>query len=238
VRAAGARVGLVADLVRFPVKSFGGERLRRGFVGPFGLLGDRRIAVVGEDGDIGTARRAHRLLAYAAHSTERESGEGAQVRAPDGRTLAWDDPELARALSADLGRPVRLVRSPASFHDAAPLHLVTDASLTAMEGWLGGEVDRRRFRPNLVVELDDPEASFAEAGWMGRRLALGDGLTVEVVSPTERCAITTFDPDTLERDTRVLAALARERENLFGVYARVLTPGWVAVGDPVVIEPA
>jgi uncharacterized protein YcbX len=164
--------------VRFPVKSFGGERLRRGFVGPFGLLGDRRIAVVGADGDIGTARRAHRLLAYAAHSTERESGEGAQVRAPDGRTLAWDDPELARALSADLGRPVRLVRSPASFHDAAPLHLVTDASLTAMEGWLGGEVDRRRFRPNLVVELDDPEAPFAEAGWMGRRLALGDGLTV------------------------------------------------------------
>jgi hypothetical protein len=30
-----------------------------------------------------------------------------------------------------------------------------------------------------------------------------------VVSPTERCAITTFDPDTLERDNRVLAGLAR-----------------------------
>ena len=43
---------------------------------------------------------------------------------------------------------------------------------------------------------------------------------LEVVSPTERCAITTFDPDTLERDNRVLAGLARERENLFGVYAR------------------
>ena len=40
-----------------------------------------------------------------------------------------------------------------------------------------------------------------------------------VVSPTERCAVTTFDPDTLERDNRVLAGLARERENFFGVYA-------------------
>jgi hypothetical protein len=27
---------------------------------------------------------------------------------------------------------------------------------------------------------------------------------LEVVSPTERCAITTFDPDTLERDSRVV----------------------------------
>ena len=36
----------MADLWRFPVKSFGGERLRRAFVGPFGILGDRRVAVV------------------------------------------------------------------------------------------------------------------------------------------------------------------------------------------------
>ena len=56
---------------------------------------------------------------------------------------------------------------------------------------------------------------------------------LEVVSPTERCAITTFDPDTLERDNRVLAGLARERENLFGVYARVVRPGWAEVGATV-----
>ena len=31
----------MSDLWRFPVKSFGGERVRRAFVGPFGLLGDR-----------------------------------------------------------------------------------------------------------------------------------------------------------------------------------------------------
>ena len=42
--------------------------------------------------------------------------------------------------------------------------------------------------------------------------------------------MTTFDPDTLERDNRVLAGLARERENLFGVYARVCRAGWAEVG--------
>ena len=56
-----------------------------------------------------------------------------------------------------------------------------------------------------------------------------------MVSPTERCAITTFDPDTLERDNRVLAGLARERENLFGVYARVVRAGWAEVGGPIVL---
>ena len=61
---------------------------------------------------------------------------------------------------------------------------------------------------------------------------------IEVVSPTERCAITTFDPDTLERDNRVLAGLARSRENLFGVYARVARPGWVRVGAAVRLAPA
>ena len=61
---------------------------------------------------------------------------------------------------------------------------------------------------------------------------------LQVISPTERCAITTFDPDTLERDNRVLAGLARERENLFGVYARVARPGWAEVGASVRIVAA
>ena len=50
-------MGIVSDLWRFPVKSFGGERLRRAFVGPFGVLGDRRFAVVDEDGRGLSARR-------------------------------------------------------------------------------------------------------------------------------------------------------------------------------------
>ena len=129
-----------------------------------------------------------------------------------------------------------LGRSAVGVHDAAPVHLLTTASLTAAQDWVGGEeIDRRRFRANVIVELDDPEP-FAEAGWVGRALALGaDGPVLSVVSPTERCAITTFDPDTLERDTRVLAGLARARENLFGVYARVARPGWAQVGAPVAL---
>jgi uncharacterized protein YcbX len=228
---AGPVAGIVSDLWRFPVKSFGGERVRRAFIGPFGIIGDRRHAVRDEDGTPLSARRAHALLGFAARYGDGEAAEAASVTTPSGFELDPDDPGLARELSELVGRPVGMIRSAVGIHDAAPVHLLSTSSLAAAGAWLAGdEVDVRRFRPNLVVELEHPEP-FAESGWIGAHLELGDGGPVlEVVSPTERCAVTTFDPDTLERDNRVLAGLARERENLFGVYARVRRPGWTEVG--------
>jgi uncharacterized protein YcbX len=158
------------------------------------------------------------------------------VTTAEGWELPWDDPAVAEEVGRALGHPVSLVRSAVGVHDAAPIHLLTTASLPAAQAWVAGEeIDRRRFRANVIVELDEPEP-FAEAGWVGAALALGDsGPVLQVVSPTERCAITTFDPDTLERDNRVLAGLACERENLFGIYARVARPGWARVGDAVTL---
>ena len=230
--------GVVSDLWRFPVKSFGGERVRRAFVGPFGLLGDRRHAVTDDAGEALTARRAHRLLGFSARYAEPEAADDAQVRTPAGLALPWDDPAVAEELSAALGRDAWVVRSAVGVHDAAPVHLVTTGALAAASEWVAGEeIDRRRFRANIVIEADGDEP-FPEAGWVGAVLAVGeDGPRLRVVSPTERCAVTTFDPDTMERDNRVLAALARERDNFFGVYATVARPGWVAVGDPVLLEP-
>jgi MOSC domain-containing protein len=224
-------VGLVSDLWRFPVKSFGGERVRRAFLGPFGLLGDRRFAVLGSDGMPLSARRASALLGFSARCADAGAGEGVEVETPDGLVLDADDPMLAQALRDHLDRDVVVMRSGVGFHDAAAVHLVTDASLTALEEYAGLPLDRRRFRANVVVELAE-SMPFAEAGWPGMEMALGSAL-VGVLAPTERCAVTTFDPETLARDTGVLAALARERDNLFGVYAQVMRPGWVGVGDPV-----
>ncbi len=179
------------------------------------------------------ARRAGALLGYRARYAEPEAAERALVTTPAGDERAWDDPLLAEEVGATVGRPVALAASHMGIHDAAPVHLVTTASLAAAAEWLGGEIDRRRFRANVIVELEEPEP-FAEADWLGETLALGDdGPLIRVVSPTERCVVTTYDPDTLERDKRVLQALARERENLFGVYAAVVRPGWLKVGATV-----
>jgi uncharacterized protein YcbX len=233
------RVGVVSDLWRFPVKSFGGERGRRVFLGPFGFLGDRRCAVMDPaNGRPMTARRAPALLGYQARFGDPARGEDVTVEAPGGSRWAWDDPALADDIRQHLGRdpedPLMVVRSPMAIHDAAPVHVVTEASIAQMSEWLGDEVDRRRFRANVVVETDDGMA-FSEAAWPGHRIRFGADAEIDVVIDTERCAVTTWDPDTIERDTRVLAAIARERENFFGVYCRVVKPGWVAVGDPVML---
>lgn len=200
-------------------------------MGPFGLLGDRRYAAVDDTGEPLTARRAHALLGFRARCAEGDAGEGVEVTTPGGWELAWDDPGVSGELESALGRPARLVRSAVGVHDAAPIHILGTASLNEIGAWCDGEeVDRRRFRANLVVELTDTRP-FAEAAWVGGSIRVGDdGPVLKVVSPTERCAVTTFDPDTLERDNRILAGLARETENLLGVYALVERGGWVEVG--------
>lgn len=206
--------------------------MRRAFAGPFGLLGDRRVAVVGDDGEALTARRAHALLAFGARCDRTDTGEDVRVTTPSGARLPWGDVAVAEEVSRELGRPVELRGSAIAVHDAAAVHLVGTASLEAAAAWTDGEpIDRRRFRANVIVETDEP---FVEAAWVGGVLEIGDaGPRLRLISPTERCAVTTFDPDTLERDNRVLAGLARDRDNFFGVYAAVARPGWIAVGDEV-----
>ena len=233
----GARVGVVADLWRYPVKSMGGVRARSLFLGPFGIQGDRLHAVVSPGGALVTARRASRLLGFDAAYGDPEGTRDLVVTTPDGERLEPGDPALDTALSEFIGREVHLAQASAGVFDAAPLHIVCDASIAQLGEWsgLGHDIETRRFRPNVVVALDAPEP-FAESEWVEAEIAFGHGPRVHVSSPTERCAVTTLDPDTLERDNRVLQALTGRLENLFGVYASVTRPGWLHVGDPVVVH--
>ena len=224
-------LGIVADLWRYPVKSFGGERLRRVFVGPFGLLGDRRYSAADDDGVL-TARRAAALLGFSARYADTEAAEHLTVTTPAGDVMGVDDELLRTSIAQDIPAATSIATSPLGFFDAAPLHILGEPSIAALSDAVGADLDRRRFRANILVEPTGGDP-FAEDTWIGRRLRIGEVL-VEVIVNTERCVVTTFDPDTQDRDPRVLKALATTRENLFGVYARVLRPGWLATGDPVV----
>jgi len=228
-------IGLVSDVWRFPVKSLGGERLRRAFVGPFGVLGDRRHAVLDEKGRVLSARRASALLGFSARYVDGEAADVLQVTTPRGVVVGLDDDAIESELWPILDGPGRIVRTAGSVHDIAPIHIVTSTSLGELGRQVGDEeIDRRRFRANLIVEPQSPEP-FIESSWVGQRVQLGDaGPVLDVISPTERCAVTTFDPDTLERRPEVHGAIARERDNFFGVYASVVRPGWLSVGDSLV----
>jgi uncharacterized protein YcbX len=55
--------GRVLEVTRYPVKSMGGESLRRARVGDRGVEGDRVWAVYTADGGIGSGKRTRRCEA-------------------------------------------------------------------------------------------------------------------------------------------------------------------------------
>ena len=102
------------------------------------------------------------------------------------------------------------------------------ASLDAIDG------DGRRFR--MLLELDGP-AAHGEDGWRNRRIRVGEA-TLRVGDPTPRCAVPSANPDTGVRDRDVLRELLEKRgpiegDPCMGVYAEVLEPGIVCVGEAV-----
>jgi uncharacterized protein YcbX len=95
---------------------------------------------------------------------------------------------------------------------------------------LGRELDLRRFRTNVHLVLD--AEAYAEEGWEGRRLVVGD-VELQLLHPCERCVIPTRDPDTTAKDPNILRWLTREHGGLFGINARPRGDGTIAVGDQV-----
>ena len=235
--------GSVSRLWRWPVKSMAGEELRALSVGPRGVGGDRTHAVLHEHKGAWrplTAREAPRLLAWrAAYPFNLDAGldpaspPHAIVSEPDGNhSWRWGDPRLRSALERDLGRPLRLERDLGGIPDVPGTVLVTvAASLAALTSELGTEVDARRFRPNLHLELD--AEPWAEAGWAGAEIELEGGVRLRVDGPCERCAIPTRDPDTQQKWPELLKHLTAEHDQDFGLLARVVVPGRVHAGGQV-----
>jgi uncharacterized protein YcbX len=136
----------------------------------------------------------------------------------------------ASALSELVGRSLTLVEREdgAWATDVRPVTMISRASLGLIDG------DGRRFRMSLEV---DGLAPLEEEMWRGRRLRVG-GATLFVGTPTPRCAVPSADPDTGQRDRDVLRELIDARgdtngQACLGVYAEVLEPGLVCVGDKI-----
>jgi uncharacterized protein YcbX len=94
--------------------------------------------------------------------------------------------------------------------------------------------DPRRFRNTLLIE---GVPAHGEDAWVGRDIRVG-GAVLHVEERDARCSLPTRNPDSGERDLdtlRMIAAYRPPEDNAvcFGVYAGVVEPGPVAVGDSV-----
>jgi uncharacterized protein YcbX len=142
----------------------------------------------------------------------------------------------SEAVSDFAGVALRLVRAdPGQNLQSRPVSIISQATLDELErsADLPGPMDDRRFRMLLTL---DGAAAWAEEGWIGRDVAIGEAV-VNVELRTARCATTTRDPATGLRDWDALRAvkqlrgLSAERTIDLGVYANVVRPGRVTVGD-------
>ncbi|MDO9410305.1 MOSC domain-containing protein [Patulibacter sp.] len=245
-------LGTVTTVLRFPVKSMRGEHLPAGDLGPSGLDGDREWALLDDDDHWASAkadRGRWRLFDGMLDLVTSGAGAAVDVRLPDGRTVRPGTPDADAVLSAHLGRTLHFDRGDAGrrwgrHHDAAPLHLVTTATLAALHSDEDGvpaereALDPLRLRPNLVVDTGAASTGFAEDAWVGTTLRVG-GALLRATETTGRCVMTTrAQADELPRDTTVLKRIGARNGADAGIYLTVLQAGRVAVGDElVVVEP-
>jgi uncharacterized protein YcbX len=83
----------------------------------------------------------------------------------------------------------------------------------------------------LVVETT--EKGHVEFSWKGKRAQIGTAV-VEFLDPCPRCVMVTQAVNAdMGPDRDILRHIVRDLDQNLGVYARILTPGAVHVGDSV-----
>ena len=248
----------VSRLSVTPVKGLALHHPEEATLDEHGVAANRRFYLVREDGRLFSGLQHGPLVRVRAEWEE--EADRLSLLFPDGsvvegevrlgepvRTDFWQRRDVpgrvvvgpwAEALSAQASRRLRLVKAdvPGAGVDVEPVTLVSEESVAELARQAGREtVDGRRFRMLLDVSGCAPHE---EDSWAGSCVRIGEVL-LEVGGPVARCATTTRDPSTGVRDFDTLREIAAYRGRRdghdidFGVYARVLEPGRVRVGDPV-----
>jgi hypothetical protein len=128
---------------------------------------------------------------------------------------------------------------PGSYADAYPIHILSRNALRSLAQRSGLDAGERRFRPNIVVEIDsdDLEAKGGDApeqAWIGRRLRIG-ALVLELVSPTTRCSMPARPQPLLgvKPEPALTKAMVQLCNRSVGLNALVETPGTISCGDEI-----
>jgi uncharacterized protein len=169
--------------------------------------------------------------------------------APEGIELQryWPDVEGMALRDQETSAPIAAAAPPGTFYDYAVVQLLTTASLRQLASLAPDHTfDVRRFRPNLLIDVDNGASGFIENEWIGKTLAIGDDVRLRITDPTPRCVITTLPQAGLPRDIDVLKTIAANNRPAnprrggaavpsLGVYAVVEQAGVVQRGDSVSI---
>ncbi|RVC61584.1 FAD-dependent oxidoreductase [Mesorhizobium sp.] len=243
-------VGSVREIWRYPVSSLTGESLGRAMIMKTGVAGDRTHALFEASSSNIVNPPTSKKWNIAPRLAARVGDTGIIQISSDGRLWrAFDDPSMLDELEAIFGTRMESKRYGSQVGDAIakpryamqPIHLLSRQSLDALQACLpDSQIDVRRFRPNIVVDLPDLAGARPEDSLLGKEFSIG-ALRLRGTVRCGRCAFTTLAQQGVPEDRSVLRTLIQDFEKNFGIYCEVLEPGEIAVGDtvstPVAPEP-
>lgn len=224
------------------MKSFQGESLSFSKVEPYGLRGDRSHAFINHNrfNRHLSAKIIPYLLGYHAKYTEdasKNNSPALEVISPQQETFHWDDhflQHMTERFSLHLSmETLPMNHDGRTAVDEANLLLTTESSLETLETFTGDSLDVRRFRPNIVLALEE-KVPFEEKNWLGRILKMGD-VEIEVYKECKRCIMIGVDPVNTAIDMSILRSVSQELDAYFGVYAKVIKTGNIQTSDSVYI---
>jgi len=254
--------GSVAWISVTPVKGLRLQQREEVELTADGVPGDRAFFVLDERGAMVSATRLGPLVAVVSEYDPRTGVLALRFPGGDevGGPVELGEPEEVRfsrlairarpvlgafsaALSDHCAKPLRLFAMPPErpgvdrgSAGAATLLSVASLERLRMQADVNEPIDPRRFRMTFGVEGLEPHE---EDSWIGGEVGVG-GALVRVMGNVGRCAATTRQPDTGVVDLKTLHHLKAYRDEVptteplpFGVYASVLRPGPVRVGDAV-----
>lgn len=200
-----ADLATVTELHSYPVRSMDGTTLTSAEVSVDGLVGDRAWQVVDAGGAAVGSREAPRLGAVQVNAGD-PGQAGPELHLPGaGETVTG--PAADAALSSYVGQPVRLQPAPGRRPGSAAVHLISRQAIAASSGTAPGAAadDLEPPRANLTLDLGGDPPADLERSWVGRELVIGT-VVLRVDRVPKRC---------------------------LGVYAEVVTPGRINLGDSV-----
>lgn len=243
----------IARIYRYPVKGLSAEALARVAVVPGeGLPLDRRFAIAhgatAFDAAAPSWMPKHNFLMLAKNErlakletgfdpatnvlTIKRGGKkvaSGDLTTPTGRALI--EQFFGAYLEGETRGSPKVVEAPGHmFSDTARkvVSIIGLASVADVERVARASVDPLRFRANIYFDGGKP---WEEFGWLDREIAIGD-VRLKVHKRIDRCAATTVNPATSERDLQIPRLLQQGFGHIdCGVYAEILNAGEIAQGD-------